>query len=130
MASGVRSLVGRRSWTYDYRYKRRNHQVDSAHGQSWSSLLCDPSEYRHHQSQTPIRWISAKVHDTKMTDPIAFAFSNGRVAVVYAKDGVKMWEWSKGVWAELRGIKRSGVTAIQFIHEGSALLGATADGVV
>jgi hypothetical protein len=41
-----------------------------------------------------------------------------------------MWEWGKGIWAELRGIKRSGVTAIKFIHDGSALLGATVDGVV
>jgi hypothetical protein len=82
------------------------------------------------QSQTPIRWISAKVHDTKSKDPVAFAFSNGRVAVVFSNDGVKMWEWSKGIWAELRSIKRSGVTAIKFIHDGTALLGATADGVV
>jgi hypothetical protein len=52
------------------------------------------------------------------------------VAVVFPTDGVKMWEWSKGIWQELRGIKRSGVTAMKFIHEGAALLGATSDGVM
>jgi hypothetical protein len=72
------------------------------------------------------------VHEAKQVDPVAFAYSSNRVAAVFSnrEDGVKMWEWGKGIWKELRSIKRSGVTAVKFIHEGAALLGATSDGVV
>jgi hypothetical protein len=40
--------------------------------------------------------------DAKTQDPIAFAFVSNRAAVVHADEGVKLWEWSRGMFYHLR----------------------------
>ncbi|KAK0185826.1 hypothetical protein F5146DRAFT_1068065 [Armillaria mellea] len=62
--------------------------------------------------------------------PMCLAYGQDRVAVSLPQSGVKIWIWNKGTWQFQRSILRQNVTAIKFVHDGTALLGGTRDGVL
>ncbi|KAK0474935.1 hypothetical protein IW261DRAFT_1497893 [Armillaria novae-zelandiae] len=61
---------------------------------------------------------------------MCLAYGRDRVAVSLPHSGVKIWIWNKGTWQFQRSILRQNVTAIKFVHDGTALLGGTKDGVL
>ncbi|KAK0502723.1 WD40-repeat-containing domain protein [Armillaria luteobubalina] len=61
---------------------------------------------------------------------MCLAYGRDRVAVSLPHSGVKIWIWNKGTWQFQRSILRQNVTAIKFVHDGTALLGGTRDGVL
>ncbi|PBK87540.1 WD40 repeat-like protein [Armillaria gallica] len=61
---------------------------------------------------------------------MCLAYGRDRVAVSLPQSGVKIWIWNKGTWQFQRSILRQNVTAIKFVHDGTALLGGTRDGVL
>ncbi|KAK0458491.1 WD40-repeat-containing domain protein [Desarmillaria tabescens] len=56
---------------------------------------------------------------------MCLAYGRDRVAVSLPHSGVKIWIWNKGTWQFQRSILKQNVTAIKFVHDGSALLGGT-----
>ncbi|KAG7453000.1 WD40 repeat-like protein [Guyanagaster necrorhizus] len=72
---------------------------------------------------------AGKDKDTE-EDSMCLAYGRDRVAVSLPRSGVKIWIWSKGTWQPQRAILRQNVSAIKFVHDGSALLGGTRDGVL
>ncbi|KAF8881947.1 hypothetical protein CPB84DRAFT_1851418 [Gymnopilus junonius] len=80
-------------------------------------------------------WAYAKLQ--RITE-LAFTENDVVPQMVYAKDyiaviiptGVRVWRLRKGELRSERDIARSGVTAIQFVQEGKALVGGCKDGVV
>ncbi|KAA1477128.1 WD40 repeat-like protein [Dentipellis sp. KUC8613] len=62
--------------------------------------------------------------------PTSMAYTRDRIAVAFAKSGVKVWMLNKGTWQSQRSILRQNVTAIRFVEDGDALLGGTKDGVL
>jgi len=62
--------------------------------------------------------------------PTALAYKGDRVAASFPKVGVYIWVMKQGSWQSQRPIDRQNVTAIEFIDNGTALLGGTKDGVL
>ena len=103
-----------------------------------------------------MRWHSEKVCETNLSEkpgppdiPTALAASRDRVAVAFARSGVRIWMFSAkgtvgssprinprrltrtvGQWQPQRPIIRQNVSTISFVEDGTALLGGTKDGVL